>query len=266
MSSIGVYRYVIRTRIIRSLAYKFDVYGNILMQTIIMTANAFFWRALYGNSQVSAEATAEDMLTYTVVSAAISIILSTNVERRITQSVQKGSIAIDMLRPVNIFAVFFAEDLGALIALLFQNLLPVLAIGCLVARPPIPHSASGFGLFVVSLCMAFFINWLMAAIFGMWSFRVVNMDSLIQVKKHLIRLLSGSIIPIWFFPQGLRSVLELLPFAYLYQLPLDFFIGHYDTQSAVRGLCVQLFWLILLWVVFLCLQKRVTRRLLVQGG
>jgi len=92
------------------------------------------------------------------------------------------------------------------------------------------------------------------------------MDSLIQVKKHLIRLLSGSIIPIWFFPQGLRSVLELLPFAYLYQLPLDFFIGHYDTQSAVRGLAVQSFWLIFLWLVFLFLQKRVTRRLLVQGG
>ena len=101
MSTIGVYGYVIRTRIIRSLAYKFDVYGNIIMQTIIMTANAFFWRALYSSAQVSAEASADDMLTYTVVSAAISIILSTNVERRITQSVQKGSIAIDMLRPVN---------------------------------------------------------------------------------------------------------------------------------------------------------------------
>lgn len=266
MSTIGVYGYVIRTRIIRSLAYKFDVYGNILMQTIIMTANAFFWRALYGNSQVSAEASADDMLTYTVVSAAISIILSTNVERRITQSVQKGSIAIDMLRPVNIFGVFFAEDIGALIALVFQNLLPVLAIGCLVARPPVPASASAFALFLVSLCMAFFINWLLAVIFGMWSFRVVNMDALIQVKKHLIRLLSGSIIPIWFFPKGLRAVLELLPFAYLYQLPLDFFIGHYDTRSAARGLAVQVFWLIFLWLVFLFLQKRVTRRLLVQGG
>ena len=266
MSTIGVYGYVIRTRIIRSLAYKFDVYGNIIMQTIIMTANAFFWRALYSSAQVSAEASADDMLTYTVVSAAISIILSTNVERRITQSVQKGSIAIDMLRPVNIFGVFFAEDIGALIALVFQNLLPVLAIGCLVARPPVPASPAAFGLFLLSLCMAFFINWLLAVIFGMWSFKVVNMDSLIQVKKHLIRLLSGSIIPIWFFPQGLRSVLELLPFAYLYQLPLDFFIGHYDTQSAVRGLAVQTFWLIFLWLVFLFLQKRVTRRLLVQGG
>ncbi len=266
MNIFGVYGYVIRTRIIRSLAYKFDVYGNILMQTIIMTANAFFWRALYRNSQVSTEATADDMLTYTVISAAISIILSTNVERRITQSVQKGSIAIDMLRPVNIFAVFFAEDIGALIALVFQNLIPVLAIGCVVARPPIPASSSSFALFLISLCMAFFINWLLAAVFGMWSFKVINMDSLIQVKKHLIRLLSGSIIPIWFFPQELRSVLELLPFAYLYQLPLDFFIGHYDAQSAVRGLAVQAFWLILLWLVFLLLQKKVTRRLLVQGG
>ncbi len=266
MSLFGVYGYVIRTRIIRSLTYKFDVYGNILMQTIIMTANAFFWRALYSNSQVSSEATADDMLTYTVVSAAISIILSTNVERRITQSVQKGTIAIDMLRPVNIFGVFFAEDTGALIALLFQNLIPVLAIGCLVARPPVPASAASLMLFLISLTMAFFINWLLAAVFGMWSFKVVNMDSLIQVKKHLIRLLSGSIIPIWFFPQGLRTVLELLPFAYLYQLPLDFFIGHYDEQSAVRGLAVQGFWLVFLLAVFLFLQKRVTRRLLVQGG
>ena len=43
------YLYICKTRMIRSFTYKFEVYGNILMQSIIMITTAFFWKALFGN-------------------------------------------------------------------------------------------------------------------------------------------------------------------------------------------------------------------------
>ena len=262
---IQVYKQVVKTQIIRSMAYKFQVYGNILMQCILMLAGAFFWKALFKNSDNIQGVNVDTMLVYTVVSSMISVFLTTGIERRIITSVEKGTIAIDMMRPVNIFSVFLAEDIAGVIALIFQNLLPILLIGSIMIGFPMPHSLEGFILFLISIFMAFWINWFIAACFGMIAFWTINMDAFVQVKKHLIRLLSGSIIPLWFFPEGIRKVLEWLPFTYLYQLPLDIYIGKYNNGTLVRGLLIQSGWLLGLLILFLFLQKRVTGKVMIQG-
>ena len=261
-----VYLYVYKTQILKSLAYKFDVYGNVIMQTIIMIATSFFWKALFANVDEVQGVTVETMLTYTVVSSMISVMLTTNVERRITDSVRKGTVAIDMMRPVNIFKVYFAENLGSVTALFFQNLLPVFIIGSLLVKVPLPANALSGLLFLVSLTLAFLINWFIAVIFGMMAFSIIEMSALIQVKKHLIRLLSGSMIPIWFFPEWLRNILEFLPFMYIYQMPLNIYVGQYTSSSLAMGLTVQYVWVIVLYVCFRFLEKRVTSKVMIQGG
>lgn len=263
---LKVYLYVIKVQILKSMAYKFNVYGNILMQTIIMLATAFFWKALFKNADNMNGVTVDTMLTYTVVSSMVSVLLTTNVENRITDSVKKGSIAIDLMRPVNIYMVFFAENLGSIIALIFQNLLPIFIIGSLLIKLPLPNSVADGLLFVISMILAFFINWFLAVIFGMWAFKVIEMSALIQVKKHLIRLLSGSIIPIWFFPNWIRTILECIPFAYIYQMPISIYVGQYTRESLIRGLIIQLIWVVVLFAVAKILEQKATKSVMIQGG
>lgn len=263
---LKVYFYVYRLQILKSLAYKFDVYGNIIMQTIIMIATAFFWKALFKNADSMGGVTVDTMLSYTVVSSMVSVVLTTNVEWRITESVRKGTIAIDMVRPVNIFKVFFAENLGSVTALIFQNLLPIFVIGSLLIKPPVPGSVHDGILFIISLILAFMINWYIAVIFGMWAFKIIEMTALIQVKKHLLRLLSGSMVPIWFFPGWIRGILECLPFMYIYQMPISIYVGQYTKESLVKGLIIQLMWVVALYLIKSFLEKRATKSVMIQGG
>lgn len=262
----NTYLQVYKMQIIRSLTYKFDVYGNIIMQSIIMLASAFFWKALYAGNDSVQGVGVSDMMVYTVVSSMISVVLTTNVERRISNSVSKGTIAIDMMRPVDIYKVFFAENLAGVTTLIFQNLLPILLIGSIFIGVPVPASKEAFLLFVLSLFMSFCINWFIAVIFGMFSFKVIEMDALIQVKKHLIRLLSGSIIPVWFFPESLKNILSFLPFVYLYQLPLDIYIGKYDSASLTKGLIMQELWVVVLYLMFRFFKKKAEDKVMIQGG
>lgn len=266
LKGLSKYLYVYKTQIIRCFTYKFEVYGNILMQSIIMITSAFFWRALYRTGNPVAGVDVEGMLTYIIISSMMSVLLITNVERRIETSVQKGTIATDMMRPLNIFGIFLAEDLGSITALVFQNLLPIFVIGSLLIKVPRICEADHIPLFALSMLMSFFINWLIAALFGMWSFTAVNVDALIQVKKHLLRLLSGSIIPMWFFPDWFRGILEALPFVYIYQLPLDIYIGKSSSEEMSRMLMIQLVWLIILALTFAFVARRATKKVLVQGG
>lgn len=264
--AIRIYGHIYKTQIIRSLTYKFDVYGNIVMQTILMIASAFFWKALFLNCDTVQGINVENMLTYTVVSSMISVMLATKVEYRIMNSVEKGTIAIDMMRPVNIFSVFLAEDLANVTALIFENLIPIFLIGSIFIKLPVPVSVGSFFLFLLSLFMAFWINWFLAAIFGMWAFWVFDLSALLQVKKHLIRLLSGSIIPVWFFPEWLQNILNVFPFVYLYQLPLNIYIGKYTKESLMQGLLIQFIWVLLLGILFFMLQRKVTSKVMIQGG
>ena len=260
------YLYVIKIQIIKSFTYEFNVYGNIIMQTIIMITSAFFWKALYKNHSIVSGVDADNMLTYIVISSLLSVLLITNVERRIQTSVEKGTVATDMMKPVSLFGVYFAEDIGNIVALIFQNMIPILVIGSLMIRIPKMADLHALLLFVISVVESILINWLIAALFGMIAFTAVNIDALIQVKKHLLRLLSGSIIPIWFFPSGVARILETLPFVYIYQLPLSIYIGKGDRAQQIRQMQIQFLWLVILAALFFFVQKRVTRKVMVQGG
>lgn len=264
--NIKAYYYIYKTRIQKSLAYRFDVYGNIIMQCIIMFASAFFWRALYVGQTVVQGVDVSSMFTYTIISTAMSVFFMGDIEYRVMRSVEKGTIAVDMLKPVNLYSIFFFEDLGKITALFFQNVIPILLIGCIFITIPKPAGVGAFFLFLLSLSMAFLINWLIAACFSMWAFTAINMDPLLQVKKHLIRLLSGSIIPMWFFPKWLSSVLNCLPFVYIYQLPLDIYIGKEAMSNILPRLGIQALWVVILFTVFMILQKNATRKVMVQGG
>ena len=260
------YFYVIKTQIIKSMTYEFNVYGNIIMQTIIMITSAFFWKALYKDQSMVGGVDAQSMLTYIIISSALSVLLITNVERRIEKSVEQGTVATDMIKPVNLFGVYFAEDIGSILALTFQNMLPILLIGSLMIKVPAMADIRELPMFIVSVILSFLINWLIAALFGMMAFTAVNIDALIQVKKHLLRLLSGSIIPIWFFPDSVAKVLSALPFVYIYQLPLSIYIGRGDRAEQLFQMKIQLLWLVILSILFFYAQNRVMRKVMVQGG
>lgn len=262
----SAYGYVYRMHILRSLNYRFDVYGNILMQCIVMFASACFWKALYRGSFNVQGTNAEMMLTYTVISSVMSVLFLTNVEQRVMQSVERGSVAADLLKPVSLFGIYFLEDLGNVTSLIFQNLIPILIVGSLGIMLPRPAGIKELFLFLLSLLMSFLMNWLLAACFSMWAFTAVNMAPMLQVKKHLLRLLSGSMIPLWFFPKCLKSMLNLLPFAYIYQLPLDIYVGKYEKNQLWQRLLMQAVWMVGFYLFFCCCQKRVLKKVMVQGG
>ena len=260
------YLYITKTQIIKSMTYEFNVYGNIIMQTIIMITSAYFWRALYTGRSAVNGVDVGSMQTYIIISSALSVLLITNVERRIGHSVEKGSVANDMMKPISLFGMFLAEDIGSIIALIFQNMLPILLIGSLMIKVPVMADIRNLPMFVISVVESFLINWLIAALFGMMAFTTINNNALIQVKKHLIRLLSGSIIPIWFFPEGVSKLLSALPFVYIYQLPLSIYIGRGSRTKMISQMRIQFIWLVILSALFFYAQSRITRKVMVQGG
>ena len=260
------YLFVSKIRIQTALAYRFNVISTILIQCLIMYAMSCFWIAAYGGAQTISGVDRQDMITYTTISVIMGNLLTMGVQNRIAQSVRTGSVALDLLKPVNIYGVYLAEDLGDCAAAFFQKALPLLLVGTVMFGFPAPASPLHFLLFFLSFAIGYFINWVLAALLGLCAFKTLYLGPLANAKGFIMKLLSGSIFPLWFFPAGFRKVLELLPFMNIYQLPLGIYIGQYAPGEFLLRIGLQLFWCAALWLLFDVLQKKMAAAILIQGG
>lgn len=260
------YLFITKIRVQSALAYRFNVISTILIQCLLMFAMACFWKAAYGGTGNVSGVGQEDMLTYTVISVIMGNLLTMGVEGRIEGSVRNGSVALDMLKPVNIYGIYLAEDIGDMVIAFFQIAVPLLILGTIMFGFPAPASAGHLVFFLISFAIGYLINWILAALLGMCAFKVISMGPMRNVKGFIMKLLSGSVIPLWFFPEGFQAFLEMLPFVNIYQLPLGIYIGRYTFEEMARRIGLQLAWCLALWMLFYVAQKKAAASVLIQGG
>ena len=201
------YLFVSKIKIQAALAYRFNVISTILIQCLIMYAMSCFWIAAYSGSGMVSGVSRRDMITYTIVSVIMGNLLTMGVQNRIAGSVRSGSVALDLLKPINIYGIYLAEDIGDCAAAFFQKAIPLLLVGTVMFGFPAPASPVHFLLFLFSFAIGYLINWILAALLGMCAFKTLRLGPLANAKGFIMKLLSGSIFPLWFFPAGFRAVL-----------------------------------------------------------
>jgi ABC-2 type transport system permease protein len=82
----------------------------------------------------------------------------------------------------------------------------------------------------------------------------------------LLEFLTGAIIPIPFFPEGLKKVLLLLPFGSMQNTPFLIYNGYLSGPEIGQGLLLQTGWLLGLTVLGYLYMKKALLRTTVQGG
>ena len=261
-----LYLYYIKIKILESLTYKYEFFMTIAKQFFFILLTALFWKALYQNSSDIGGVTVEDMLVYSVLSVFLQNFFSRTIENQIRQRMRSGNIAIDYIKPVNLFAMYFANDVGNIVVNLVQRFIPVLLFSMVFIIVPVPVSVTAFLLFLISSVMSFFILWIFSAIFGLLYFWFTDTGNIGGIKDYIINILSGALVPVWFFPESLQQVLVYMPFIYTYQLPISIFIGKTGTKEAFTAMGIQVIWCVIFFIIFHLLSRKALKKVLVQGG
>lgn len=249
------------------MAYRSGFFINLAVQIILLFVSAFFWRAAFaGGTGAVASVNEQQMLIYSVMSIVLSNLFTVSVENSIRSKLRGGDISVDYIKPVNIFLLYFSEDVGSMVTSLFQSVLPILVCSALFIVAPKPASFAALLLFLISAAQSFLLLWMISALFGLLYFKAIELGPLGTIKDYLIKILSGTFVPIWFFPRVVQKVLNYLPFIYTYQLPLGIYIGRTSFPDACRGLLVQAGWIALFFILFVFCKNRIEKNLFVQGG
>ncbi len=87
-----------------------------------------------------------------------------------------------------------------------------------------------------------------------------------MVKDAVVRVLSGSLVPLWFFPAEVQRVSEWLPFQYTYQTPIGIYIGIMPARDAMQAIGIQALWVVILALLLAWIWKRARSKVMIQGG
>ncbi|HWQ59511.1 MAG TPA: ABC transporter permease, partial [Clostridia bacterium] len=79
-------------------------------------------------------------------------------------------------------------------------------------------------------------------------------------------LLSGAVIPLPFFPDGVRKIVELLPFASGQNVQLRIYSGNLAGAEMGRAMLLQLFWTAALILGGMLWLRASEKKIVVQGG
>lgn len=262
----SAYLELIRIRFLTMLAYRVNYYSGILIYTLNIGVYYFTWQAIYGGQGTLAGFTADQMTTYIAVSWMARAFYFNNLDREIANEIRDGSVAIQFIRPYNYIMVKMMQGLGEGCFRLLLFMTPGLIIACILFPVQLPTEPRLWLIFAWMLFMSFLINTQINIITGLSAFFVENNEGMMRMKRVVVDLFSGVIVPISFFPGWLITLNEWLPFQAITYLPSSVFTGRVPQDEILGVLGVQLIWLIVLSIPIVWLWRKARLRLFVQGG
>ncbi|WP_018888295.1 ABC transporter permease [Paenibacillus massiliensis] len=264
---LSVYSDFIRIRFLTMLAYRINYYSGILIYTLNIGVYYFTYMAIYGGgSKELGGFTAAQMTTYVAVSWMARAFYFNNLDREISTDIRDGSIAIQIIRPYNYILVKMTQGLGEGMFRFLMLMIPGMLIAILLFPVELPRDPYAWIGFLVMLFFSFLINSQLNVITGLSAFFIENNEGMMRMKRVIVDLFSGLVVPISLFPGWLERLSAWLPFQAITYLPGSVFTGRVQGTGIWNVLGIQILWFILLLIPMIIIWRLARRRLFVQGG
>ncbi|MCX6738558.1 MAG: ABC-2 family transporter protein [Candidatus Parcubacteria bacterium] len=230
---------------LKMLAYPWELVAFFIQRFIGLSFLAIFWFAVAQSSSTVLDF--RHLIAYFLISSAVrdlTFSYETKFGREIMRMVKKGEISNYLIKPVPSIPFLFSAFAGQTwMALLYSA---VAMIAGLIILPP--TGMINFFSFFVFLILAFFVSISFNLFVAILSFYVVEANGIRNMFNHIIRILSGALIPLTLFPEVLRNITLLSPF------PLLAFTPTYVLQNTLPWQDItQLFLVSSAWAIGLSL-------------
>ena len=257
-------------KLVSGLQYRAAALAGIATQTVWGFLAVMLFRALYLTAPELLPMDMQALASYTWLREALFGLWNVYAwESELFQAVQTGTVAYELLRPTDLYAMWTARGLGLRLSRCALRILPILLAGILMPAPyglRLIVSPATFGVFLFSSLLAL----LLTVAFGMLcyslTFYVVDPKGIMAVVPALCELLGGDVLPLPFFPEKLRRFAELSPFGSLQNVPLRIFSGDLSGAQMLPAVALQLFWCVTLTLAGYLLLQRGLRRTVIAGG
>jgi ABC-type uncharacterized transport system permease subunit len=249
----------------RVYIYRFNAIFQIVLTGVTIYLLTVVWRAAYaGRGEVDGIAIGQ-LLTYLTIANLQVRFLTPDVDEEIRERIREGQIAFDLNRPTPYPTMLMAGAAGKML-----GMLPMLAVGLPIAfvagelRPP-DSVAAGFS-YAISLLFAWVIAVELNLLIGLISFWTLELTGFQMMYRLIGNFATGALIPLWFMPDLVRVIVQVLPFQAMAFVPVSIYVGNPATGHLLTALALQGLWIALLVLVVRWIWHRAFVHTVIQGG
>ena len=270
MPVIKPYKALFRIRFVNSLQYRAAAIAGLATQFAWGFMYVLAFNAFYRENPAAFPMTFQQTVAYIWLQQAfIALFFIWMYDYTIFESIESGSISYEMVRPMDLYSRWFTQCAATRMARCLLRAVPLLAAAFVLPvhfRLVIPADFMRMMFFLVSMMLSLGVVLAFGMLIYVSAFFTINSLGTRIAVGTLADFLAGGYIPIPFFPDGIRQVVELTPFGSMQNMPFLIFNGHLEGAALARGLGLQVFWLVVLLVIGRLWMARALRRVVVQGG
>jgi ABC-2 type transport system permease protein len=249
----------------KHLAYRSEVWIRIVIGVTWVGIQVAVWRALIGSGEVDGIEIG-DMITYAILNTVMALAMMDRSLADLDQKIRSGDIAVDLIKPFHYPLTLVADGLGRSLFSAIFSVLPTLVLAALFFGFQAPASVvNGLG-FAVAFVLALSISFALACLVGMLGFYFLATFHFQWALGALRSLFAGTLVPLWFYPDGLRTLANVLPFQFLAFVPAATWMGQLSGPEIGINLALGIAWSVALLGLCWWLWSRIVTRLVVQGG
>ena len=259
-----------RAGIMESLHYRLGTFVTLFANLIYLVLVYYLWKAIYASSGVDVVngMAFTDTMIYLILATSLFNFLEMFVVWDMSRSIQSGKIILDLLKPLKFRTYTFWSYSGSHVVSFIMTFIPTFIVVMIITKGAIPMGLN-LVYFLISTVFALIVNFNIEMIVATICLYTESTWGINIVKETIVLLLSGASIPLAFFPEKLRAVVDFLPFRAVYDIPLTILLEK-NGSDTLQGL-LPMFGFQALWIVILtaagtlfwnCSVKKIT----VNGG
>lgn len=210
------------------------------------------------------------LVSYIWLKEAFLVLLNTwAADNDIFDTIINGGVSYELCRPLSIYNMWFARSTGGRAAAAAMKCIPILLIAFFLPRPYnliLPEKPQNLLIFLLSLILGAGVTVAFCMLVYVLAFFTICPRGLRMMLMGAVDLLAGNVIPLPFFPQPIRGILEVLPFASMGNAPFRIYSGDIAGGAILRTVGLQLIWFLIFVGGGKILCRLAERRVVIQGG
>ena len=242
----------------RALTYRFSVFSYRMGEMIENLVLILMWSVVYADGQQSIKGyDFNEMITYVLMGNLINVIVRNWLYNVVSNDIKNGTLSQFLVKPIEYFRYIIIREIGrisfAFVISVATNLTLILLFYKIFY-----FNDDILDLLVIFLIIvfAFIFELLLSYLIGLIAFWIDEVDGVFLTIDRIKKFFSGGYFPITLLPVVFVKISFLLPFAYSYFIPTQIYLKKMDLMTGVKGIGVQLIWIMLLYLIINIVWRR----------
>ena len=257
---------VARTAFRRQLIYRWANLAGLLTNIFFGSVFSYVIIALFHARPVAAGYNVLDALRYTWLEQSLIMVVMPFGWFDLMLTIRTGAVVTDLSKPCDFFWYWFSREMGRNAYYLLFRCVPTYFAGMILFHIGAPNTWGQWFIFALSLLLSAIVGIAFRYFFNLVAFWIMEARAVFVLGHTIALFLTGSYVPLPFFPTWMLVILTWLPFNTFLNIPTQVMVGNLSSSTIVFDIVLQAGWGIVLTLSMRALTTVAARRVSVQGG